>query len=608
MYKTIMMLLLMIIGAVSVKAQEESDFQFNSGVRYSQWVTKSRLNNFYRNKNEDGFAVYDAQGNKTANGKTAFDYVPGLVAKAIVENVQYYSQYQWAEGWTLPFFYSMAGYCNDFYSNAPTSGGSLDNLNATKMFFGIYELTNTGGAYASNSIASTTKSHAQTALGNAMSGFVDHNNKYKISNTTSAYKAGHTIVGGGWYHKSQYKDEMWLDGSYMGPALFAQLRNYNGSDIIGDDWTIAYRQIQALWEMCWNSEDKLLYHAFAAEGHDTYSKTWAGYNPSNGVYHSASYWGRACGWFFLALIDILEQMEKTGLNGTDNYNTLKNHLNELAAGLAARQDEASGCWYQILDEDDTFYANKYNGQSKPAKYNYIESSASALFAAGFMKAIRLGYISSATYETVAKKAYAGLVNNFFATDGKEGVHLFGSCRSAGLGTWSYRDGSKAYYLLGGDVARVAKSEGVTEGKILGAFILAATEYEKLYQDNTVLFEKDLAPEYDLESGDEISCPASGSGSAITYQWYKDGVAVEGATSATIAPLHPGNYYCTATANDRTVKTSVANVTVDGETGVVNSLCSYENETLRYENYNIVGQRVKDAYKGIIVKNRKKILF
>ena len=148
---------------------------------------------------------------------------------------------------------------------------------------------------------------------------------------------------------------------------------------------------------------------------------------------------------------------------------------------------------------------------------------------------------------------------------------------------------------------------MTEGKILGAFILAATEYEKLYQDNTVLFEKDLAPEYDLESGDEISCPASGSGSTITYQWYKDGVAVEGATSATIAPLHPGNYYCTATANDRTVKTSVANVTVDGETGVVNSLCSYENETLRYENYNIVGQRVKDGYKGIIVKNGKKVL-
>ena len=126
-------------------------------------------------------------------------------------------------------------------------------------------------------------------------------------------------------------------------------------------------------------------------------------------------------------------------------------------------------------------------------------------------------------------ASLSIVNSFFATDGDEGVHLFGSCRSAGLGSYSMRDGSKAYYLLGGDVARVAKSEEVTEGKVLGAFILAATEYERLYQDNTVLFEKDLAPTYALETGEGLSCPASGSGTAVSYQWYKDGKKIADAT-------------------------------------------------------------------------------
>jgi len=561
-----MLFMLALTGSMEVKAADTSDFHFNSGVRYSQWVTKSRMNSFYRNTKADGFAVYDAGGNKTADGNTAFDYVPGLVAKAIVENVQYYSQYQWAQSWTLPFFYSMADYCNTYYGSAPTSGGSLDNLNATKMFFGMYELTNTGGAY--ESIASSTKSNAQTALGKAMLGFQNHNNEYKISKETPAYAAGHTIVEGGWYHKSTYKDEMWLDGSYMGPALFAQLRNYKGSDIIGSDWTIVYRQIQALWEMCWNPTDKLLYHAYAAEGHKTYSNTWAGFNPTGGVYHSASYWGRACGWYLLALVDILEQMDKAGLSGTTEYNKLKGHLSDFCEGLAARQDATSGCWYQILDEDGTFYADSYDGKNFSAKYNYLESSASALFAAGFMKAIRLKYISKDDYGPVARKAYEGLVNNFFAADGSEGVHLFGSCRSAGLGgatsgNEKFRDGSKAYYLLGYDVSRVKKSEAKTEGKILGAFILAATEYERLYQDNTVLFEKDLARTYDLTAGDEITCPASGSGASITYQWYKDGSAVDGATSATIKPDASGAYYCTATSGTTTIQSSTTNVTVPG---------------------------------------------
>lgn len=574
---------LVLTNVAEVGAATESDFTFNADVRYSQWVTKSRMNDYWANTTHDGFAVYNVEGTKITSrrsgGKSELDYVPGLVAKAIIENVQYYSQYPWAQSWSLPFFYSIADYGNYFYNRYKSTYGSLDDLNASKVYFGLYELTNTGGAYASNSIASTTKSNAQTALLTAMQGadgtqgIIKHNSTYKIDNTTSAYTAGHTIVEGGWWHKKDYKDEMWLDGSYMGPALFAQLRNYKGSNIIGDDWTIVYRQIQALWEMCWNPTDKLLYHAFAAKGYNTYSNTWDGFDPTNGVYHSASYWGRAVGWYFLALIDILEQMEKAGLSGTANYTTLQSHLTELAAGLAARQDDATGCWYQLLDENGTFHTSTYNNGSNASKhsdtYNYIESSATALFTAGYLKAIRLGYLSSDTYEAIAKKGYAGLVNNFFATDGNEGVHLFGSCRSAGLGGANknadrWRDGSKAYYLLGHDIARVAKSEKVTEGKILGAFILAATEYERQYQNNTVLFEKDLAPSYNLEQGEEISCPASGSGDNITYQWYKDGEPVEGATSAAIAPTASGAYYCKASSGDIEAVSSETDVTVAGD--------------------------------------------
>ena len=201
-----------------------------------------------------------------------------------------------------------------------------------------------------------------------------------------------------------------------------------------------------------------------------------------------------------------------------------------------------------------------------------------------------------------------------AADGSEGVHLYSSCRSAGLGTWSVRDGSKAYYLLGNDVVVVTKDEQQTEGKVLGAFILAATEYEKLYQDNTVLLEKDLAPEYDIKKGEMIECTASGSGSAITYQWYRNGVVIEGETDSEIAPQQPGNYYCTATADEKTVKTSIANVTVDGETGIVNvngngNANGNVNGNWNGNNkYTPAGQRAGKGYKGIkIVKGKKVVI-
>ncbi len=89
----------------------------------------------------------------------------------------------------------------------------------------------------------------------------------------------------------------------------------------------------------------------------------------------------------------------------------------------------------------------------------------------------------ATYETAAKNAYQGFINQFLATSVGDGndYALINCCASAGLGgqnnSEKYRTGSAAYYLLGYDVTKITS---YTEGKVLGAFILAATEYERAY--------------------------------------------------------------------------------------------------------------------------------
>ena len=577
------LLLLFLTGS---KAKAQSDLTFNEGIRYSQWVIDSRMNNFYANTTECGFAVYDQTGKQTAgrkDGKTSLDYVVGLVAKSIIEASQYYSQFQWAQSFAKPWFLSIQNYGDNFYSKFRTVGGSLDDLNAVKLFVPLREMTSTNGVYPNTATYNNTK----TALDKAIVGLKTHNTKYSIKSGTLAETGGEYNVLGGWWHKEDYQNQMWLDGAYMGPALFAQLVNYSEKMTNIDpsnDWDLIVKQFEILRSLCWNSTDELPYHAFAADGgtnKTSHSDTWAGLSSKEPYcFHSASYWGRAAGWYFLALVDILDEMDKAKISASDpKYTKLKGYLTEIAQGLAKRQDQATGGWYQILDKDKTYSASEYNnGQSHTKTYNYIESSATALFTAAYLKAIRLGYIAETgkvtvnnstekTYKDIAINGYKCLVNNFFSLDSDGKVNIFGSCRSAGLGGNTdknaegkerFRDGSNAYYLLGYDVAKVEKSENKTEGKVLGAFILAATEYERLYQNKTLLA-KDLNPSYTIKSGKAISVEVLGDVTP-TYQWYNASTdqAVSGAKDASFKPATSGKYYCKITVKPATsAKTRVA---------------------------------------------------
>ena len=583
--RRIIPLLLLALCVTGAKAQ--TNVKFNGDIRYSKWVIDSRMNDFYANTTPCGFAVYDQSGTQTSarvDGKKELDYVVGLVAKSIIEASQYYSQYDWAKSFAKPWFLSIQDYGNYFYDKFRSTSGSLDDLNAVKLFLPLRELTAPNATYAN----STTYANTASALNTALSGLRTHNTQYSIGSETLAKTAGKTVAGG-WWHKSDYQDQMWLDGSYMGPALFAQLVNYSNKTTNIDatnDWDLIVKQFTILRNMCWNSDHKLLYHAFAADGGTnttSHSDTWYGLSHTSPYcFHSATYWGRAVGWYFLALVDVLEQMQKANIASTDSkFTTLKGYLEEIAEGIKNRQDETTGGWYQILDEKSTYSASSYNnGKSHTTTYNYIESSATALFTAAYLKAIRLKYLTETDYKTVAENGYKCLVNNFFSVDANGKVNIFGSCRSAGLGgsgdsyiagAEKYRNGSKEYYLLGSDVARVDKSENETEGKVLGAFIMAATEYE-IANPKAIRFSYDLAPSYTLAQGGSIPVEALGSGT-ITYQWcnYSDDSAVSGATSKTFSPTASGTYYCKATSGSTTIKTSPTVVTVEAASKDIFSL-------------------------------------
>ena len=550
--------------------------KFNSGVRYSQWAINSRLYDFKANTKAFGFAKYNSKGGNLSerNNKEIdkLDYVPGLVAKATIEAADYYQGFDWSKPW----FLSVKEYGDAYSNSVPNGGGSLDDLNAVKLYIGLFNNTNA---------TKTDKSNYKTAIGLAQEGLVAHNTNNSIQSGTLA---GDAVVGG-WFHKAAYNNQMWLDGAYMGSALLAQIVNFNGTGthVFGsttEDWDMVTKQLNIVWNMCWNSTDKLMYHAFEANAgtgtSNSHADTWAGLNGKTKPYtfHSAAYWGRANAWYLMALVDVLEAMKNANQENSTNYTTLKQHLADLAAGIAARQDATTGGWYQVMDKDASFTASSYNSNwsGKPASVtNYIETSATAIFAAAYFKAVRLGLLSTSPcdYKTIAKNAFEGLVNNYTYLDANGDMQIWGSCRSAGLGgdkdtalkgAEKYRNGSNEYYLLGYDVPMVEKSKGITEGKVLGGFIMAATEYERAYQNQDskqILFAKDLAPSYDFTTTErELDATAYGDDNVtVTYQWYKDNAKIADATSATYTPTESGNYYCVATANGKTIKTSTTTV-------------------------------------------------
>lgn len=544
----------MLFATSSVNAADSPGVKFNSGVRYSQWAINSRLYDFRGNQTKFGFAKWDASTQKLGTydnwASPKNDYVAGLVGKATLEAAEYYNT-----DWSKPWFKSAEAYATDYKYSAQTQEKmTLDNMNAAKMALHIVN---------NNWASDNAKTTASAAINAIINDLKYYNKNYVIGGTYS--KVNKTTANdvqkkmlGGWFHKYNYVDQVWCDGMYMGPALLAQLINYKdaSTNVSNDDWSLLTKQFTITWEQLRDAKTGLMYHGMTATPTTT---DWSSATDATS-YHSGAFWGRANAWYMLALVDVLEVMPSSNAN----YSTLKGYLEKLAESIASYQNE-DGTWYQVLDQKD----NALNE-------NYEESSCSALFTAAYLKAIRLKLLDSNKYETMAKKAYVALVDKFMSYDNNDNskIQILSSCCSAGLGTNSgkLRDGSRSYYITGNDSKAVTGKTGFyyTEGKVLGGFIMAATEYERAYQDQDnkkILFAKDLAPTYTINSSDDVlDATAYGTGAEnATYQWYKGNAKVADATSATYTPTESGEYYCIASDGKNTIQTSTTTVTVNAAT-------------------------------------------
>lgn len=261
----------------------------------------------------------------------------------------------------------------------------------------------------------------------------------KAAHLLAAQLAGHPRTSeGGFWHKKVYPYQMWLDGLYMASPFLAQYaKTFDKSELFD---TVAL-QLLLIEQKTRDKRTGLLYHGWD----EAIEQVWA--DPVTGC--SKNFWGRALGWYAMAIVDALEYFPVDH----PQRGTIIGIYERLCHAICRVQDEETGLWYQVLDQGNR-------------EGNYLEASGSSMFVYSMAKGTRLGYLER-SFRHKAKKGYEGILNRF-VTEDEAGVHVHSINHGAGLSL--DRDGTYGYYI---------REKIVSDAHIgVAPFILASLEVER----------------------------------------------------------------------------------------------------------------------------------
>jgi unsaturated rhamnogalacturonyl hydrolase len=236
---------------------------------------------------------------------------------------------------------------------------------------------------------------------------------------------------------------MWLDGLYMGQPFYAQYARTFGEPAAFDD---VARQFLLVARHTRDPRTGLMYHAWDAARAQPWADSLAGTSPN--------FWGRAMGWYAVAVVETLDHFPADHPDREAIVKTLR----DAAEALARVQDPLTGLWWDVLDEPNR-------------AGNYLEASASSMFAYALAKGARLGYLD-AGYRRLAERAFDGLLTNLVRENPDGTVSLVNVVQVSGLGGNARRDGSARDGTFGYYVSEPVVSD---DYKGLGPFVLAALE-------------------------------------------------------------------------------------------------------------------------------------
>ncbi|HEY3053224.1 MAG TPA: glycoside hydrolase family 88 protein, partial [Thermoanaerobaculia bacterium] len=348
-----------------------------------------------------------------ATERPRWEYTPGLVLKAVLDVAQR----------TLDDRYW--NYVKSYYDGMISADGTirdykledynLDRINPGKPLFALYEKT--------------------------------HDAKYRkaIETLRRQLREHPRTSEGGFWHKKRYPHQMWLDGLYMAAPFLAQYAKVFDEPAAFDDVIDQYAIME---KHARDPKTGLLYHGWD----ESKQQKWA--DPKTG--HSPAFWGRAMGWYAMGLVETLDFIPPAH----PRRGELIAILDRLAEAVTRVQDPKTGVWWQVLDQGGR-------------EGNYLEASASSMFAFALLKASRHGYID-AKYGALGRRAYEGIIKQFIDVDDHGLVNIKNVCQGAGLGgdpeKERYRDGTYEYYVH--EKVRTNDPKGV------GPFIFASLEMER----------------------------------------------------------------------------------------------------------------------------------
>ena len=286
-----------------------------------------------------------------------------------------------------------------------------------------------------------------------------------------------TIADKVFWHKAIYAYQVWLDGIFMGlpfrvltAPITEKVKGVKGKKAKKNPVTAIYddavNQLKITYDRTLDPKTGLNRHAYD----ETRKTFWA--DKVTGL--SQHCWGRAQGWYTMALIEVLDALPENYARRSEVIDLLVKDFD----AILKWQDEKSGVWYQVMD-------------SPGQEGNYLESTCSSMFTYALLKAYRKGYVGE-KYRDAGIKAYKGMIKNFIKVHPDKTISLTRCCEVAGLGPAATpevieamkkinpkgsvkenqrRDGSYKYYL----------SEPIrdNDAKGVGPFIWASLEMEML---------------------------------------------------------------------------------------------------------------------------------
>ena len=258
---------------------------------------------------------------------------------------------------------------------------------------------------------------------------------------------------GVYWHKAIYANQVWLDGIFMGLPFYCNyavqtMKPKKAEKYLND----AVDQMVKTNYRTYDEKTQLWKHAWD----ETHQQFWA--NKEDGK--SQHCWARALGWYVMAMTECLDAMPENYARRQEVIDL----LNKAMKSVVKYQDKKTGVWYDVLDVK--------------SDKNYLESTASSMFAYVLLKGYRKGYLSE-EYLKAGVKAYNGILKQFIKVNANKTISLTRCCAVSGLGPGpgpyvkkpNYkRDGSFEYYM----------SEPIrdNDAKGVGPFIWASLEMEQ----------------------------------------------------------------------------------------------------------------------------------